>query len=69
MAVSPRFLRVLNRNQFDIITKIRPVINGKTGFEKYIIKRKPQQQVNNNVIENITNRVCDMLIEKLLNSL
>lgn len=69
MAVSPRFLRVLNRNQFDIITKIRPIINGKTGFEKYIIKRKPQQQVNNDVIENITNKVCGILIEKLLNRL
>lgn len=69
MAVSPRFLRVLNRNQFDIITKIRPIINGKTGFEKYIIKRKPRQQVNNDVIENITNKVCGILIEKLLNRL
>ena len=40
MGVSPRILRVLNRNEFDIIDKIRPVINRKNGFEKYIIKRK-----------------------------
>jgi hypothetical protein len=54
MGVSPKFLRVLNRRQFDIVAKIRPVINGKTGFEKYIIKRKnPQQQF----AESLTNRV------------
>ncbi len=40
MGVSPRFLRVLNRKQFDIVGKIRPRINGKTGFEKYIIRRR-----------------------------
>lgn len=40
MGVSPKFLRVLNRSQFEIVNKIRPVIGGKTGFEKYIVKRK-----------------------------
>ena len=40
MGVSPKFLRVLNRNQFEIITKLRPIINGRVGFEKYIIQRK-----------------------------
>ena len=40
MGVSPRVLRVLNRNEFDIIGKIRPILNGKNKNEKYVIKRK-----------------------------
>lgn len=40
MGVSPRFLRHLDRDQFDIITKLKPIINGKRKMEKYAIKRK-----------------------------
>ena len=54
MGVSPKFLRVLNRDQFEIVNKIRPRINGKVGFEKYIIKRKSQPQA---VTETLTDRI------------
>ena len=40
MAVSPKFLRVLNRDQFEIIDKIRPILNGENKMERYVIKRK-----------------------------
>ena len=58
MGVSPRMLRVLNRNQFDIITKIRPVINGKVKNEKYIIKRKNPQQ---NLAESLSDRILEIV--------
>ena len=54
MGVSPKFLRALNRDQFEIVNKIRPRINGKVGFEKYIIKRKSQPQA---VTETLTDRI------------
>jgi hypothetical protein len=56
MGVYPKFLRVLNRDQFEIVKKIRPRIGGKVGFEKYIIKRKnPQQQF----VESLTDRIFE----------
>lgn len=58
MGVSPRMLRVLNRNQFDIIRKIRPVINGKVKNEKYIIKRKNPQQ---NLAESLSDRILEIV--------
>ena len=60
MGVSAKFLRVLNRDQFEIVNKIRPRINGKVGFDKYIIKRKKQPQT-----ENITNTIYKDLMKYL----
>lgn len=58
MGVSPKFLRVLNRDQFEIVGKLRPKINGKVGFEKYIIKRKnPQQNLAESLSVSIINNI------------
>lgn len=59
MGVSPKFLRVLNRDQFEIVSKIRPRINGKAGFEKYIIKRKNPQQ---SLAESLTDKIFEKLM-------
>lgn len=56
MGVSPKFLRALNRDQFEIVTKLKPKMNGKVGFEKYIIKRKSQPQT---MAESLSNKIFE----------
>lgn len=63
MGVSPRMLRVLDRNQFEIVDKIRPVINGKVKNEKYIVKRKnPQQMVAESLTAVIMNNIKSLFL-------
>ena len=58
-----KMLRVLNRNQFDIIRKIRPIINGKVKKnEKYIIKRKNSQQ---SLAESLSNKIFENIMSHL----
>lgn len=56
MGVSPKFLRALNRDQFEIVTKLKPKMNGKVGYEKYIIKRKSQPQA---VAESLSDKIFE----------
>ena len=46
MGVSPKVLRVLNRDQFDIIGKENLSLNGKGLYARYIIKRKDDVKEN-----------------------
>lgn len=67
MGLSPRFLRMLNRNQFEIVGKIRPVLNGKNMMEQYVIRRKSYQQQLSQVAESITNGVIMRIDESRKN--
>jgi hypothetical protein len=61
MAVSPRFLKYLDRKQFDVVDKFRPRKDGKEKFDRIVIRRKPENAFESKIRRVVTEAINDYL--------
>ena len=66
MAVSPRFLKYLDRKQFDVVDKFRPRKDGKEKFDRIVIRRKPENAFESKIRRVVTEAINKVLIESTM---